>query len=385
MKRNILNKTYLIAALMILLFAACSNETETPGVDIPKTCSIRISVRSGNELTRATTTSDLIEQEKIKRYDIFIYEPGDDGRLVKYIGDTNTTGLGEILKDFESSSDFTTPKDIYAVVNNVNWKDNDEAAMMAITKASLKSIVLEGIQHADPDPIKTDSIIAFNGYKKDALLNNNEPFVMSTSKTGYNFSSDGKTLNLLLRRTYAKTILIFKTTLKDAAEDADWIELKELSVSKIRNIPTSTSLFMESGKDSDATPLESYNFTKGKEYSITGINANLLGDKSYLFDTFAADKLALRLFPHDASADVDNSATCLFVDFAVGPTGSKNITKRFQRRINIGDEKNNYRIDPNYCYAITISYGKTTNSITTNCQIIPWNQMYIENEVEPDF
>lgn len=382
MKRNILNKTYWIAALMLLFFTACSNETETPGVDLPKTCRIRVSVRSGNELTRATT-SDLIAQEKIKRYDIFIYETGDIGALVKYIGGTSDSGLDEISADFESSTDFTIAKDVYVVVNNGAWKTNAEADMKAISKATLKDAVLTCVQNADYHATKTDSITAFNGYKKDATKMNNEPFVMSTFKTNYNFSSAGQsTLNLVLKRTYAKAVLTFKTNL-DATEDADWIELKELTVNRICNIPETTRLFMEDGS-SYKPQRESYNYVKGNEYSITDIRANLSGGKTYPFDTFSADGLALRLFPHNASDDVDNQATCLFVDFAVGPVGNTKITKRFQRRINIGDADNSYQIDPNYAYVITISYGKTTNSITTNCRIVPWNLLYVENEVEPD-
>lgn len=381
MKRNILNKTYWIAALMLLFFAACSNETETPGVELPKTCSIHVSVRSGNELTRAT--SDLIVQEKIKRFDIFIYETGDNGALVKYIGGTSESGWDDISAPFESSTDFMTPKDVYVVVNNAAWSTNDATAMKAISKATLKDAVLTCVQNADYHAIETDSITAFNGYKKDATKMNNEPFVMSTFRTNYNFSVAGQsTLELVLKRTYAKAVLTFKTDL-DATEDADWIELKEISVSRIWNIPETTRLFMEDGGNYKPQR-KSYNYMKGNEYSISNINANLSGGKTYPFDTFSADGLALRLFPHDVSEDVDNQATCLFVDFAVGPTGSTEITKRFKRRINIGDAGNNYQIDPNYAYVITISYGKTTNSITTNCRIIPWNLLYFENEVEPD-
>lgn len=383
MKRNILNNTYWIAALILLFLAACSNETETPEVELPKTYSIRVSVRSGNELTRAT--SDLIEQEKIRRYDIFIYEPGDNGELVKYIGDTSNDGYDALTAPFESSTDFTTPKDVYVVVNNAAWSTNDATAMKAISKATLKNTVLNCVQNAEYDAIKTDSIIAFNGYKKDTTKMNNEPFVMSTFKTDYNFSSAGNsTLELVLKRTYAKAILTFKTNL-DATEDADWIELKELTVSRICNIPKTTKLFMETGNGYKPQH-ESYNYVSSKEYSLTDINANLSGETTYPFDTFAPDRLALRLFPHDVSADVDNQATCLFVDFAVGPAGKDNvITKRFQRRINIGDENKKFQIDPNYAYIITISYGKTTNSITTNCRVVPWNLLYVENEVEPDF
>ncbi|WP_320889078.1 hypothetical protein [Bacteroides sp.] len=384
MKRNILNKTYWIAALMLLFFAACSNETETPGVELPKTYNIRVSVRSGNELTRATTESDLIAQEKIKRFDIFIYETGDNGALVKYIGRTSDSGLDDISAPFESSTDFMTPKDVYVVVNNAAWSTNDATAMKAISKATLKNTVLDCVQNADYHAIETDSITAFNGYKKDAMKMNNEPFVMSAFRTNYNFSVAGQsTLELVLKRTYAKAVLTFKTDL-DATEDADWIELKEISVSRIWNIPETTRLFMEDGGNYKPQR-KSYNYMKGNEYSISNINANLSGGKTYPFDTFSADGLALRLFPHDVSEDVDNQATCLFVDFAVGPTNnSTEITKRFQRRINIGDANNNYQIDPNYAYVITISYGKTTNSITTDCRIVPWNLLYFENEVEPD-
>lgn len=382
MKRNILNNTYWIAALILLFLAACSNETETPEVELPKTYNIRVSVRSGNELTRAT--SDLIEQEKIRRYDIFIYEPGDGGALVKYIGSKSSSGLNEISENFPSSIDFTTPKDIYVVVNNPAWDEKDETYMKNITKSSLKDTVFTCVQHADYDSAKPDSITAFNGYKKDE--NNNEPFVMSTFVTNYNFSSTGQsTLNLLLKRTYAKVILKFKTSL-DATEDADWIGLKELSINRICNIADTTSLFMENGAGYKLKRKKNYNYVKGREYKLTGMNVNISGGNTFPFDTFAADCLALRLFPHDPSEDVDNQATCLYVDFAVGPVGKDNvITKRFQRRINIGDENKNFQIDPNYAYIITISYGKTTNSITTNCRVVPWNLLYVENEVEPDF
>lgn len=373
MKRNILNKTYWIAVFVVLLFAACINESDTSD-KCPQSYNIRVSVRSGNEQTRA---SDLIVEEKIKRYDIFIYE-SSTGALVRYFRKSGLANEEAVTVTFESNADFTTDKDIYVVVNNADWEGRDEASMKGIAKTDLIAYELNCKQNVTE---VNGKITDFAGYKKD--FTENEPFVMSASRTNYNFSTDPShaTLQMELRRTYAKVILKFKTDLT-AENDPDWIELKTIRVRAINNIPTTANLFKESGSDYEPT-LESYVYETNSEYELSLVNANLtLG--AYTFDSFAADRLALRLFPHDPSGNTNAKATSLLIDFEVGEVGKTVITHTFKRLVKIGDVENNYQIDPNYAYIINIGYGKATNSITVNCQVVPWNLVSVEEEIEPD-
>lgn len=67
MKQNKLNLKYSCISLLVLILSACSNEAEVVPSS-PEQYRINVSVRSGEQHTRAA--SDLIEQEKIKRYDI---------------------------------------------------------------------------------------------------------------------------------------------------------------------------------------------------------------------------------------------------------------------------------------------------------------------------
>lgn len=373
MKLNILNKVYLISVLIVLLFASCINESDTSN-GCPQSYSIRVSVRSGNNQTRA---SDLSPEEKIKRYDIFIYEPGPTGGLIQYFGDSGLTGKDMVEVKFEGNPDFTTDKDIFAVVNNADWETKTDAEMKEITKADLLAYELACKQNVTS---AGGEITDFAGYKKSAK--ENEPFVMSASQTGYNFSTDAShaTLTMELKRTYAKVILKFKTTLTKT-DDADWVDLKTIRVRAINNVPDSAKLYCDSGADCTFT-CQSYVFKDGDEYELPSINADLTqGD--YTFDTFASNHLALRLFPHAPSKDVD-ARTSLLIDFEVGGVGDAHITRTFKRLIPIGDMKNGYQIDPNYAYIITIAYGKTTNSITATCKVVPWNLISVEEEVDPD-
>lgn len=374
MKRNILNKTYWIAAFVVLLFAACINESDTSD-KCPQSYNIRVSVRSGNEQTR---TSDLIVEEKIKRYDIFIYE-SSTGALVRYFGESGLADKEAVTVTFESNADFTTDKDIYVVVNNADWEGKDEAYMKEIVKADLIAYELNCKQNVTK---VNGKITDFAGYKKS--VSENEPFVMSASRTGYNFSTDAShaTLQMELRRTYAKVILKFKTNLT-AENDPAWIDLKTIRVRAINNIPTTANLFNESGASYVPTR-GSYIYEIGSEYELESIDADL-SKGAYTFDAFSADRLALRLFPHDPSGNVDAQATSLLVDFEVGEVGKTDITHTFKRLVKIGNVDNGYRIDPNYAYIINIAYGKTTNNVTVNCQVVPWNLVSVEEEVDPDW
>ncbi len=371
MKLNIGNKVYLITVLIILLLASCINESDTSN-GCPQSYSIRISVRSDNNQTRA---SDLIPEEKIKRYDIFIYESAT-GRLIQYFGKSGLTGEDRVKVKFEGNPDFTTDKDIFAVVNNADWETKTDAEMKDITKADLLAYELACKQNVtDAGGEVTD----FAGYKKSAT--ENEPFVMSASRTGYNFSTDAShaTLSMELKRTYAKVILRFKTDLTQAT-DADWIDLKTIRVRAINNVPNTAKLYCESGTGCTFT-CQNYVFKDGDEYELSSINADLT-QEDYTLDTFASDRLALRLFPHDP-VNVD-ARTSLLIDFEVGGVGDTHITRTFKGLIPIGDKDNGYQIDPNYAYIITIAYGKTTNSITATCKVVPWNLISVEEEVDPD-
>lgn len=366
-----LNKIYWVAALMVLFLASCINDSESSEA-CPKSYNIRVSVHSGNEQTRA---SDLIAVEKIKRCDIFIYEPGASGSLVKYLSGIVDEETAYV--NFKSSSDFTTDKDIYAVVNNADWEGKSEADMKGITKADLLAYELMCQQNATEVGGK---VTDFAGYKKSAT--ENEPFVMSASRTNYNFSTDAShaTLTMELKRTYAKVILKFKTDLTQA-NDADWIDLKTIRVRAINNVPNTAKLYCESGTDCTFA-CKNYVYSDGNEYVLSSINADLT-QGAYTFDTFASDRLALRLFPHNPSGDMD-ARTSLSIDFEVGGVGDEYITKNFKRLVQIGDVNNGYQIDPNYAYIITIAYGKTINSVTATCKVVPWNLISVEEEVDPD-
>lgn len=373
MKRNMLNKIYWVAALMVLILTSCINDSESSST-CPKSYNIHVSVRSGNEQTRA---SDLIVEEKIKRYDIFIYEPGAGGSLVKYLGKSGIADEEMVSVNFASDADFTTDKDIYAVVNNADWEGKSEAYMKGITKADLLAYELACQQNVTEVGGK---VTDFAGYKKSAT--ENEPFVMSASRTNYNFSTDAShaTLTMELKRTYAKVILKFKTDLTQT-NDADWIDLKTIRVRAINNVPNTAKLYCESGTGCTFT-CKSYVYSEGDEYVLSSINADLT-QGAYTFDTFASDRLALRLFPHNPSGDMD-ARTSLSIDFEVGGVGDAYITKNFKRLVQIGDVNNGYQIDPNYAYIITIAYGKTINSVTATCKVVPWNLISVEEEVEPD-
>lgn len=374
MKQNKLNLKYSCVFLLTLVLSACSNEAEVVQ-SRPEQYMINVSVRSGEQHTRAA--SDLIKQEKIKRYDIFIYDKNGEA-VVKYLSDTDTTGLEMISANFESTSDFTTDKDVFVVVNNFAWKDKSDAEMKAITKTGLKAMEITCNQNIEGTP---DAITNFKGYKKSD--SENEPFVMSVSRTGYNFSTAGNAkLELTLIRSYAKVVLKFTTNLGKEDDDKDWIDLKTIRVRAINQVPKVTRLFSEDG--SGYTPqLESYVYKESNERTFSAINADLTKG-TFGFDSFAEDILALRLFPQDPSSDTDNKSTSLLLDFEVGAVGSPKITNNFKRLIKIGDETKGYQIDPNYAYIITISYGKTTNSITTSCKVVPWNLLSWKQEVEPD-
>ena len=364
-----------MVALTVLLFASCINESEVSDI-CPRSYNIRVSVRSGNEQTRV---SDLITEEKIKRYDIFIYEPGTTGRLVKYFGEKDLADKETVSVEFESNSDFTTDKDVYVIVNNADWDANEEADMKDITKAELQAYELACKQNVTE---ASGKITDFAGYKKSAT--ENEPFVMSASRADYNFSTDAAhaTLNMELKRTYAKAILKFKTDLTET-NDPEWIDLKTIRIRAINNIPSVAKLLGDSGTGYMPTR-ESYVYEEDKVKAFLAINADLTKG-AYTFDTFAADRLALRLFPHDPSGDMDAQATSLLIDFEVGKVGDSKITQTFKRLVKIGDVEKSYRIDPNYAYIITITYGKTTNSITANCKVVPWNLISLDDlEVTPD-
>lgn len=378
MRRNKLNLKNSCLALLLLLLTACSNETEVSEVNTPKAYTIHISVRSKSEQTRVV--SDLISEEKIKRYDIFIYDSKSDPddtsvgqNVVKYIGKT-VSALDDITETFDSSSEFMTDKDIFVVVNNSEWDGRTTEFMKGITKTDLKATQLACVQNKTGDK---GEMTAFGGYKGDA---GNEPFIMSAFREDYNFPTDGYTLDMNLERTYAKVILRFKTDL-DKKNDPNWMGLKNLYVTEMRNIPQKAQLF-NNGIDYEPE-CESYVYANGKSYSHS-IGADLSDKNIYAFDTFASDYLALRLFPHPSGADVVNKGTNLFVNFEVGPVGDTDkITYNFERRIPVGDPADNYRIKPNHAYVITVSYGKTSNNIVLECSVLPWNILYWEEDVAP--
>ena len=175
MKLNKLNLKYGCVALITFILSSCSNETEVMEQPSSEQYTINVSVRSGVQHTRE---SELSQQEKIKRYDIFIYDTeGED--IVKYFSKTDATGLDCISHSFESTADFSSDKDVFVIVNNFAWRDNTAEQMEAITKAQLKAMEIRCEQNIEGLP---DAMTKFNGYKKSD--SENEPFVMSASCMG---------------------------------------------------------------------------------------------------------------------------------------------------------------------------------------------------------
>lgn len=370
MKKIFLYNTFPAVCLLFLSLISCTNES---GIDESnRDISIQVTIKEKDVQSKAAT--DVPDVEKIKRYDIFIYDSAK-GSLTAYKGKTENDA--EISNSFTEtfpaqSEDYETTEDVYIVVNNEEWNGKTEEEMKLITRNEIEAITLSCTQNYMGT---ADALTDFSGYKKDAT--GNEPFVMSVYKKGHDFRANS-TLSLQLKRTYAKVILTFVSMLPDEAANANWQCLKSITVKKIANIPTETALFPD--LNTDTPTLETYTWDAGSEYNKDGSDADLIS--GYAFDTFERENLALRVFPHTPASEADR--TWLDLSFSVGAAGKPEITKEFNCHVEIGTAAEGYRIDPNSAYVVTIRYGKSDASITTNTDAVPWYVVGIDNPVYPN-
>lgn len=364
-------KQKLVYRILIAFFPAfissCVNDEGGIDCGNPGKITLHVSVQDKKIQSRA---SDLITMEGIKRYDTFIYDTAN-GNLIDYKGQKNLTALDEFTAEFISGANYLTTKDVFVVVNNSNWDSNTEEQMKAITRNELEALEIDCNQnYSGTMTAMTD----FGGYKKNAA--EYEPFIMSVSSKAHDFQTTPK-LELQLKRTYAKVILNIISSLPDGDDNADWVSLKNISVKRINNVPAKTVLFEETGTGYHPTT-NSYGWNT--EFNKAGNDADL--KTGYVFDTFTEDNIKLRIFPQEAVAEAYR--TSIEVGFGVGPAGKDRITKEFFRKIEIGKIDENYRIDPNCAYVITIRYGKTDSSLSVSTKVVPWYIVNFDSGVYPE-
>lgn len=370
MRKNIKNNLLTACCLIVSLFTSCISNEE--GVECPRNIAIHVSVDGKDVMTRA---SDLLDIEKIKSYDIFIYDSSSDTDApVKHIGKSNLQGQEQFTEEFLAGTDYLTAKDVYVVVN-YDWNGKTPEEIEVLTKTELEAIQLDCKQNFTG----TDAahMTEFGGYKNTGT-SEYEPFVMSRRVTGHDFRTT-PTLNMELKRTYAKVVLQILSSLPEGEDNTAWKSLKSVSVNRVNNVATQTRLFKETGSGYTPTA-QSFEWLAGKEYEKT-LNDVDVSTTGYVFDTFPEDNLRLRIFPH-APADA-GARTSLGLGFKVGPAGSETVTKEFHRNIEIGDKDNGYRIDPNTAYVITVRYGKTDSSVSVTYEVVPWYLIYFDDEVTP--
>lgn len=360
---------------LVLALTACTNEEEITLVDKP--FSIHVSVKGQNSLTRSDNLAEVLGIEKIKRYDIFMYNSVGDS-LSKYIGKDLKDAQSSFVEPFDSEATFKDPQNVYVVVNSSMWKHASLEDLKKIKPDSLENIMFRSSQHYEG---AQDAMTAFKGYQ--IADKENEPFIM-TAKANHNFYSE-RTLNVNLKRTYAKVILVFTSSL--TAADTEWIGLKEMTIKGFNCIPDSVRLFGGETTSTDFIPgTKNYTYAKGFEdkHSFDMLNLLTVKDtKANVFDTFQ-DTLSyrLRIFPHAPRTLAE--ATSIHISFALGPVEGTAITKTFNRDIIIGDEAAQYRIDPNTAYIVTIQTSKTDGDIKVTTKVAPWNLIYADFPVSPN-
>lgn len=369
MKQNRIKQ--LIAMCMApLLFVSCLAD-ETLVCEKDQEITIHVSVKDKDVQTRA---SDLIAVEKIKRYDIFIYNTSD-GQLINYFGQTGLSLTDGFTKQFPSTIDYQTPKDVFVVVNYDGWNGKTTEEMKTISRENLKATEMTCTQNYEGNK---STMTSFGGYRKTDGTGD-EPFIMSVSEENFNFSTaSGMKLDLSLKRNYAKVVLNIVSSLPDNEDNTDWGSLKSLYVKRINNIPTTARMFPF--VVTSFTPAkDDYEWGASHEYTKDGGDADLKA--GYEFDTFLEENLKLRIFPHTPAANTDR--TKIAVGFSVGPKGNPKITKEFFREIEIGSA-DTYRIMPNSAYIITVRYGKTDSSLSITTEVVPWYIVNVDNEVYPE-
>lgn len=372
MKRNDLKELSLCIFLVCSFFTSCINE-ETEETVLPKEISIQVSIDAKDTQTRA---SDVLDREKVTRYDIFIFDE-TSGALDKHLSGSYATGVEQFNKIFTSNIDlYTGTKEVYVIANNISWESSTQEQMDAITRDEVLNLVLPYNQNI----IETDDgkLTGFTGYiKNDGSY---EPFVMTVKKTNVNFRTT-PTLQVKLKRTYAKVILQFATELTGASEK-DWQALKSIKIEAIENIPQSAAV-ITGGVAATPTILNSYVFDHDSPFEVNPNNANLI--TGYSYDTFE-EALSLKIPPYIPSVvDGKIQAATIKLTFCVGPTAGNVITKEFTRTISIGNSLKGYQIEANYAYVIKISSSKTNSGISVNTTVLPWNSESFENEVLPEY
>lgn len=370
MKRNRI-KQLITMCLAPLLFVSCLSE-ETLECEKEQEITIRVSVKDKDVQTRG---SDLIAVETIKRYDIFIYN-SSGGQLIDYFGAEELSLSDGFTENFPSTIDYQTPKDVFVVVNYDGWNDYTPDQMKAISRDNLKALEMACTQNYKGP---SSAMTSFSGYQKEKTgdVTINEPFVMSVSKTDFNFSSaPGMKLDLSLERTYAKIILKIVADLPDGEDNTDWLSLKTLSVKHVSGMPVKARMFPGAAFVPDR---ESYAWNTNHIYTKPGNDADLKA--GYVFDTFLEANLKLRMFPHTPTQKTER--TSIGLGFSVGPKGNDKITKEFYRDIEVG-EKDTYEIKANSAYIITVHYGKTNSSMHITTDVVPWYIVHFEDEVYPE-
>lgn len=373
MKKFVIYKT-LYSIALVLCFLSCSNEEDIAPVD--NSLSIHVSIKGQNALTRSDNPTEILDIEKIKRYDIFMYNSIAD-TLSKHIGKDMDGTESSFEATFNSEATFKEMQKVFVVINSSKWKDASLEELKKITPDSLENMRFVSSQHYEGSQ---NAMTAFNGYKSTT---GNEPFIM-TAKANHNFYSNN-TLSVDLKRTYAKVILVFTTNL--TAADTEWIGLKEMTIKGFNCIPDTVRLFSDGTTSASFMPeTKSYTYAENCEDKRTFANLNLFttgSTKANIFDIFQnTDDNRLRIFPH-APVAIDK-ATSIDLSFALGPVEGTTITKTFHRRIIIGDEKDKYRIDPNTAYIVTIQTSKTDQDIKVATKVAPWNLVYADFPVTPN-
>lgn len=363
---------------LVLTLAACTNEEDITQVN--NSLSIHVSVKGQNSLTRSDNLAEVLDIEKIKRYDIFMYNSLAD-TLSKYIGKDMDGTQSSFVATFNSEATFKELQKVYVVVNSSKWKDASLEDLKKITPDSLENIMFRSPQHFKGSQ---NAMTEFNGYRistEESDENINEPFIM-TAKTSHNFSSSNS-LDVNLKRTYAKVILVFTTNLTE--DDTDWIGLKEMTIKGFNCIPDTVRLFDEETISTIAPETKSYTYVSTSEDKRLFDKLNLLNvsdSKANVFDTFQKGTNRLRVFPH--TPGTRDKATSINISFALGPVDGTTITKTFHRSIIIGDENNGYTIAPNTVYIVTIQTSKTDDDIKVTTKVAPWNLIYADFPVTPN-
>lgn len=362
---------FLFCIGLALFTTSCINEESFIPED--NQMSIHVSIKEGNAVTRASAidSTEVLDIEKIHRYDIFMYNHETDA-FCKHVGETLSTPKIEFTAKFFGEPTFSEDLDVYVVVN-MAWKDKGDFS--TITVDSLKSLAFEGKQNITGT--KTD-MTAFNGYKSGTDIY--EPFIMSAATSvPHNFKTTPK-LELELKRTYAKVVFVFTTNLS-ATDDPDWVGLKSMSIKQYKNIADTAKVFPDLSTTGFTPRTSDYTYTDAAIFSHDfNIDLTTADGKSNVYDTFLETTNKLRIFPHSA-ADA-KGATALDISFGVGPVGDNKVTKVFNRRILIGTGPD-YRIEPNTAYIVTIKTSKTDDEILVTTKVAPWNMVYADIPAEP--